>query len=252
MRCDRIGEIFATPETPPITPPQHPIPYHVDSKTRAMATGGDLSGTDLAGSIITHHKILKRRYIISGLAASSVVGTWHLARQGCGQPCGQTNNPHYPQTLPIHHLFFLSLFLLRRVGAREHRIFGYSSHPLSLDEVLACDLGDCVDGGAVLPAAALRLSHGIRRNRQRDGYAVSDDGAEAFEADHEPVDDRLLDIWSVACCNSGDRGLGRGLAVAEGGGDRRDDLVPYVVRGAAERVCGGGEHPVWPGLPIDE
>jgi len=58
MRCDRIGEFFATPDTPPIAPPQHPIPYHVDSKTRAMATGGDLSGTDLAGSIITHRKVL--------------------------------------------------------------------------------------------------------------------------------------------------------------------------------------------------
>jgi hypothetical protein len=127
-----------------------------------------------------------------------------------------------------------------------------SDRRLSLDEVPARDLGDRLDGGAVLPAAALRLS---RREVEPGARPMrcSRRWSGGFCGDHEPGDDR--EPGSSALLVSSPRASwtgARALALDQGGGDPRDDLVPHVVRARRKDFVPGAKHPHRPPVPDHE
>ena len=127
-----------------------------------------------------------------------------------------------------------------------------SGDVLRLGEIGACDLGDCLDGRAVLSAAALRLSCGSSGRRIADRCDVSGDGAAVVQGDYQSGGDCGLGVRAGLGVHAGDRGLEYGLAVDESGVSVGDDVVSSLAGAAAEGLRRGDEWVDWAAVQDDE
>ena len=154
------------------------------------------------------------------------VGIWrrvvHSGRAGWGQVGGGSGRIHLPRANNIIILSLDSFFIeegKRCEGCGSRSKAGWRNM-VPGGEVVACGVGDRVDGGAVLSATAFRLS---RRRHDRQG------GSPGGEMDlmFQTMERRLLRgsstrrWWrpgSSACAWSSRRGswTGRGLALDQG------------------------------------